>query len=402
MELSRRAAAGPARGAVRERAAAVRPAHAPAALPARRRARRSSGPRPRRGARSRPTRAGVNAWLAARGGDLPPEFALLRHRPEPWAPVDTLAFVQMMARNLSPIDDPPENDYFGFLRAFGAERARELAGDPDADALRRGRRRSPAHDSGRAPGGRRPSRGLRARQQQLGGGARRAAPTATRWSPTIRTSDLGLPNVWYQVAIRAPDYQASGMSFPGTPTVTIGRGPDVAWAFTNLYVDDVDVFVEELDPSGTQVRRGDGWETIAVEPETIRVKDGESGRRSRRKTTDRGVFLDADAGAGAAGAQRRLDRLRAGRPVRRDPGAGALPLGRRGAGGDRALGLPRPEPGRRRPRRPPALDADRPGARALRLGRPLPGARLAGGGRLGGAPCRPAQNPVLARSRPRA
>jgi penicillin amidase len=48
--------------------------------------------------------AGVNAWLAARRGDLPPEFKLLRFRPEPWSPVDTLAFVQMMARNLSPID----------------------------------------------------------------------------------------------------------------------------------------------------------------------------------------------------------------------------------------------------------------------------------------------------------
>lgn len=235
--------------------------------------------------------AGVNAWLAARDGDLPPEFRLLRFRPEPWTPVDTLAFVQMMARNLSPIDDPPENQYFGFLRAFGAERARQLAGDPDAEIF--------AEVAGlavRTPVERKEV-GSRAESSGLGSNNWAVAPARSADGHALVANDphlgLGLPNVWYQIAIRAPDYQASGMSFPGTPTVTIGRGPDVAWAFTNLYVDDVDVFVEELDPSGTKVRRADGWETIAVEPGTIAVKGGES-VAVETKTTSRGVLLDAD------------------------------------------------------------------------------------------------------------
>ncbi|MDI9630585.1 MAG: penicillin acylase family protein, partial [Acidobacteriota bacterium] len=36
--------------------------------------------------------AGVNAWLAERGPDLPPELRLLGLRPEPWRPVDSLGF----------------------------------------------------------------------------------------------------------------------------------------------------------------------------------------------------------------------------------------------------------------------------------------------------------------------
>jgi len=239
--------------------------------------------------------AGVNAWLGARGGDLPPEFRLLRFRPEPWTPVDTLAFVQMMARNLSPIDSPPENDYFGFLRAFGAEKARQLAGDPDATLF------DDVVALAAATPFERKEIGARAESSGLGSNNWTVAPARSADGHALVANDphlgLGLPNVWYQIAIRTPDYQASGMSFPGTPTVTIGRGPDVAWAFTNLYVDDVDVFVEELDPTGTRVRRADGWETIAVEPGTIRVKDGASAE-VQAKTTSRGVFLDADPEAG--------------------------------------------------------------------------------------------------------
>jgi penicillin amidase len=239
--------------------------------------------------------AGVNAWLAERGDDLPPEFVLLRHRPEPWVPADTLAFVQMMARSLSPIDDPPENDYFAFLRAFGGERARELAGDPGATLF----------EEVAALAGSAPSAGARVGAQAeaagLGSNSWAVAPGRSAAGHALVANDphldLGLPNVWYQVAIRAPDYQASGMSFPGTPTVTIGRGPHLAWGFTNLYVDDVDVFLEELDPSGTQVRRGDGWTPIARQVETIRVKDG-AAVEVEAKTTDRGVFLDADPEAG--------------------------------------------------------------------------------------------------------
>ncbi|HEU4538817.1 MAG TPA: penicillin acylase family protein, partial [Polyangiaceae bacterium] len=42
---------------------------------------------------------GVNAWLAARPGALPPEFLALRYEPEPWAVGDSLAVAKLMAWN---------------------------------------------------------------------------------------------------------------------------------------------------------------------------------------------------------------------------------------------------------------------------------------------------------------
>src|SRR5919204_791906 len=46
--------------------------------------------------------AGVNAFIAAHHGSaLPPEFSLLRFEPEPWTGSDVLAWVKMMAWDLS-------------------------------------------------------------------------------------------------------------------------------------------------------------------------------------------------------------------------------------------------------------------------------------------------------------
>ncbi|SPA24734.1 exported hypothetical protein [Cupriavidus taiwanensis] len=43
---------------------------------------------------------GVNAWIDQRQGPLPPEFLLLRTRPERWEPADTLGWQTMMAWDL--------------------------------------------------------------------------------------------------------------------------------------------------------------------------------------------------------------------------------------------------------------------------------------------------------------
>ncbi|RMH17441.1 MAG: hypothetical protein D6696_15745, partial [Acidobacteria bacterium] len=74
---------------------------------------------------------GVNAWLAARGSDLPPELRLLGVEPEPWTVRDSLSFVVLMARDLAFWNGRPEEARFRWLRAFGAARLVELLGDPE-------------------------------------------------------------------------------------------------------------------------------------------------------------------------------------------------------------------------------------------------------------------------------
>jgi len=45
--------------------------------------------------------SGVNAFLDQADGRLPVEFTLLRHQPEPWSPLDSLAWARVMIWNLS-------------------------------------------------------------------------------------------------------------------------------------------------------------------------------------------------------------------------------------------------------------------------------------------------------------
>ncbi len=76
---------------------------------------------------------GVNAWLTARSGLLPPEFLLSRFEPEPWTAVDSLVWLKLMALRLS------GNRYKELLRARLAERLtpeqlRDLWPDDPPDA----------------------------------------------------------------------------------------------------------------------------------------------------------------------------------------------------------------------------------------------------------------------------
>jgi len=58
--------------------------------------------------------AGVNAFLASRRGALPPEYALLGVRPEPWTAADSLVWGKIMDLQLT------ANERLELLRAAGA------------------------------------------------------------------------------------------------------------------------------------------------------------------------------------------------------------------------------------------------------------------------------------------
>ena len=234
---------------------------------------------------------GVNAWIAAHRNDLPPEFRLLRTRPELWQPADSMGIVFLMARQLSAIFEPTEEELLGFLREFGVERARALAGTPQAqvfDEVKRLADETPA--AGERVGGNPEASGLGSNNWVVASARSASGSALVANDPHL---DLGLPGVWYQAALRSPDYEVSGMTIPGVPGVVLGRSANLAWAMTNLYVDDVDLFVERLDVTGTLVQRGEEWVPLAVESATIRLDDGEEVRFDIR-STDRGPLLEPD------------------------------------------------------------------------------------------------------------
>ena len=222
--------------------------------------------------------AGVNACLEEMGDRLPVEFALLRHRPEPWAPLDTLAWARVMAWSLShgwaselvrarlierlgparaaelEIDYPPQNP---LTLPQGIEFNR-LAVDGALEALRGPFLNRAMGSNGWAVTGSRMSTG---------------APMLCNDMHLA----LQLPSIWYAVHLVAGPqgelYHASGVSLAGVPMVLVGHNARIAWGMTLAFTDCEDLYVEKFDPADPcrYEFRGE-WRQAQVVREEIGIK----------------------------------------------------------------------------------------------------------------------------------
>ncbi|MET0396294.1 MAG: penicillin acylase family protein [Longimicrobiaceae bacterium] len=269
---------------------------------------------------------GVNAWIRGHSGALPPEFVVLRFRPEPWTVRNSLAIAKIMAWDLADWD--VGLNLQAAADAVGPELARELnpaypewgARITGADAAWRGRAADasapgplPAADTARVL---RPVAGVavpripaRARVLLEGVSIARASNSwvvggsRTESGRPILANDMHLalraPSLWYLAGIHGGGIEAAGMTLPGVPVVVAGHTRRVAWGFTNAMVDDVDFYVEQTDPrDSTRYRTPAGWERFAVREETIRVKGADPVVQRVRASRHGPVLSDVEPRAG--------------------------------------------------------------------------------------------------------
>jgi len=107
----------------------------------------------------------------------------------------------------------------------------------------------------------------------------------------------GAPSLWNYVQIRAPKYQAAGVSVAGIPTVLAGFNGKVAWGMTSVMGDNQDLFLEKLKRQGNALyyEAGGKWLPATARNETYFVK----GQRSIRETvfeTRHGPLLNSALG----------------------------------------------------------------------------------------------------------
>jgi penicillin amidase len=82
------------------------------------------------------------------------------------------------------------------------------------------------------------------------------------------------PNIWFMAGLRAPGFDAAGVTLPGYPFVIAGHNEHVAWGFTVLYADVQDLYFETLDGKGNFLAADGTWKRLQVDRETIRVRFG--------------------------------------------------------------------------------------------------------------------------------
>lgn len=249
---------------------------------------------------------GVNAWLGeinegARGRGAP-EMWLFNHAVAPWRPADSIAVAKLMAFQLS---GHAANEVLRARASLMLPEARladlmpdapgsGIAALPDYAALVPGA--LPGLPDTRLALG--PLSPLSERTLAGASNAWAAAPDRSATGSTLLANDphLGLsaPSIWYLARMELQSGSVIGATIPGLPTVHAGRSEDLGWGVTASYLDDQDLFIEELNPANPEeYRTPDGWAPFASR-ESIIVVDGAAPVTITLRWTDNGPVLTPD------------------------------------------------------------------------------------------------------------
>jgi penicillin amidase len=237
--------------------------------------------------------AGVNAYLATRP-PLPLEFRLLGFRPEPWTGPDVLVWAKMMSYDLSANWDTELLRYRLLARGLSPERIAQLLPPYPEDAPTI-LRELPLPKEEEKPLqallelSRRLPRFLEASNNWVVAGSRTA--TGKPFLADDPHLSLGVPSLWFLMALEAPGYKAIGASLPGVPGIVIGRNERIAWGVTNVGADVQDLYVMEEAPGGYRYKGR--VVPYRVREEVIRVKGGREERLKVRETVYGPVISDA-------------------------------------------------------------------------------------------------------------
>jgi penicillin amidase len=245
--------------------------------------------------------AGVNA--AASDRPLPAEFQLLRQGFDPFTPADALAMTKLLSYGLS------TNWERELLRA---EMTRELGSELTA-------RLDPGYPRGNpvvaTPGVEWSGDGLELTEQIARVrdtiGLAVEATGSNNWAVSGERSVTGgplmagdphlppsMPGITYQAGLYVGDRFCRGATLPGLPGVTMGQNNDVAWTFTNVMADVMDLFIERVD-GDTYEHEGEQRPLDLIEEE-IPVKGQSQPDRLVVRRTEHGPIVNESLRADAA------------------------------------------------------------------------------------------------------
>ena len=264
---------------------------------------------------------GVNKFIEQHQSKLPVEFTLLKYKPQPWRPADSLVISGYMYQTLTNTWED-ELDRAQVTARVGADRAKALyaqdaaldhfvVGDPDRPgdgAQRSGNNPDDEDDdddmaqdsvlkaSAKSPGVDHQDRTYPDLTSALApaivewvGESRRDirhALGSNNWvvsgehtatgKPLLANDthlELGVPPIWYQMHLTCPGWNVKGFTLPGAPLVVIGHNDRIAWGFTNNGADVQDLYMETFNPAQPDEYKVNGkWLKAQIVDEVIHVK----------------------------------------------------------------------------------------------------------------------------------
>jgi len=288
---------------------------------------------------------GVNHFIEMRLDRLPIEFTLLKYKPKPWEPSDSLVLACYMYRTLTDTRRQemrraivtakvgPElakdlfrpdasMDHFVVGDPGVARDAREAQADPDndddstdsEDVLKASLATSaPSPDTADVPDVASAlaseavewlSQSRRQIRNSLGSNNWVVSGAHTASGKPLLANDmhleLTLAPIWYEVHLTAPEWNVKGFSLPGAPMVVVGHNDRIAWGFTNNGADVLDLYTETFNPGNPGEYRVNGeWKKASVYDEVIKVK-GKPDEHMRLVVTRHGPVVKQEGDKGYA------------------------------------------------------------------------------------------------------
>ncbi|MEM1274008.1 MAG: penicillin acylase family protein [Pseudomonadota bacterium] len=248
--------------------------------------------------------AGVNAWIEQVStealGRGAPELFLFSPEIAPWRPADSVAVSTMMALQLASQHEEEILRARTSLALPDQDRLQDLLPDapgtgvmalPEFAALFDAS--PPRFAENTAQYGRLVPWAPRGR-----GGASNAwaaQPARTASGAPILANDphlaLTAPSIWYLARLEFQSGGAIGATIPGMPAILSGRNDHIAWGVTSAHVDDIDLYVEELNPENSnQYRAPTGWAEFETRREIIEI-DGADPVTITLRWTENGPVL---------------------------------------------------------------------------------------------------------------
>ncbi|WP_375553314.1 penicillin acylase family protein [Roseovarius mucosus] len=234
---------------------------------------------------------GVNARLneinrEALGRGAPEQF-IFNAPIAPWQPADSIALIKLMAVQLS---SHLENEVLFARAALALENPDRLADImplapgsgiaalPEYAALFPGANWSRIAQTIPETGD--PLSPFKRRAFAGASNAFAAAPSRSASGGTLLANDphLGFsaPNIWYLARLNLTSGGVIGGTIPGIPAILTGRSARLGWAVTSSYLDDQDLYIEELNPDDpNQYRTPDGWKPFRTTRSIVEIKDAD-------------------------------------------------------------------------------------------------------------------------------
>ncbi len=235
---------------------------------------------------------GVNQYVASHQNKLPLEFSILGYKPDDWLPEHSLDLVGYMAWDLT-MPWSIEVVLHNVRKRVGEAKYQQLL--PDLES-----QNSVAYPDFSAKSVDMDFDGLLVAQtrllEELGLTVFRGS---NNWvvdggkSATGRplfANDMhlgfGSPGIWYQMhQVIEGELNVTGVALPGQPFVVAGHNDHIAWGMTNVMLDDMDFYLEKINPDNPNQYEFNGeWRDMEVRVEQIKLKDGSTVSRETRFT----------------------------------------------------------------------------------------------------------------------